>query len=228
MMKNLDILWYMVYKLLGFDRELLNFNQIVRYFRIMKRILGLILTALLIFALASCSTGGGIKSNLTGPPQDILDKVIEEAGKTMTIPQPLPPLPGDDGNGSSVTAENSQYAIGLSSDDFTKYVTDVAVSQAAILTSAHEVILIQAKDARSAAEVKRLVADGYDSGKWVCVFPEKCCVIDSGDYVLLVSSTAVIVDAVIDAFKTVAGSTGEANTFFTSDAGAGGGGLQIG
>ncbi|MDR0468984.1 MAG: DUF4358 domain-containing protein, partial [Peptococcaceae bacterium] len=131
-----------------------------------------------------------------------------------------------------VTADTSQNTIGLSTADFNQYVSSATVSTAAISTFAHQVSLILAKDAASAAEIKKRIAGdgGFDSQKWICVWPEESCVIDSGSYVLLVVSRADVAEAVVAAFTAAAGNVGERVVFFTSEAGAGGGGggLAIG
>lgn len=131
---------------------------------------------------------------------------------------------------SEVTAETSLYAIGLSQSDFDEYVSSASVSTALIGSFAHEISLIQAKDAVAAAAIKKLVAadGGYDSRKWICVFPEVSCVIESGSYVLLAASRADVVDAVVGAFTDAAGSVGERDVFFTSEAAPGEGGLAPG
>ena len=171
-----------------------------------------LITAML---LAGCGGGsggsGGAKDTLTGSTEDILNSVVDGANKLLPEDSQLAAAFTD-----AVTADSAQNALGLSPDDFTKYVSEAYVSTAAIMTFAHQVALMKCKDFSSAAQVKSLVAAGFDSNKWICVWPDKSFVADSGSYVLLVASTSAGADALLESFKTLANNNvGEVNTFFT-------------
>ena len=153
--------------------------------------------------------GSGGSSNLSGTPIDILGQLVDglkDAGVEM--PMTLPP--------TEVEAELSQNTIGLSENDFNKLVKSAAYNLAAIGTFAHQIIVIQANDSRAAGEIKGLVSgpNGYDPKKWVCVWPERVIVVDSGDYVLLVAARAPVVEASIDIFTEMAGTIGTVITSF--------------
>ena len=180
------------------------------------------------FSLAACGGGGGQAASATdlqGPPGDILQQVLDAAAEALPADRPMP-MPFI----TEVTAESSQYQLGLSGADFDAYVSSATVATAAIATFAHEVALIQAKDAASAAEIKKRVAGdgGYDSEKWICVWPERSRVVESGPYVLIAVSRAEVVDAVYAAFADAAGTTGEPVDFFTSEGGMAEGGIGAG
>ena len=193
--------------------------------KVFKRVLALSLASLFLIASSACGGSAAAESKLQGPPGEILARIIEDAGKTMPDDRPMPMC-----FDMEVTAETSQNSVGLSAGDFGQYVSSATVYTAAIATFAHEIALIQAKDASSAAEVKKRIAGegGFDSRKWICVFPEESCVIDSGVYVLLISSRADVAEAVVAAFTEAAGSTGELNVFFTSEGAAAEGGMALG
>jgi len=149
------------------------------------------------------------QSNLTGSAEDILNQILDamnDAGIRMPIA--LPPL--------AVAGDLSQNAIGLSEADFDRLVVSAYYSQAAIATFAHQIIMIQAKDAAAAAMIKSLVSgkNGYDAMKWVCVIPQSVVAIDSGEYVMIVASHNDVVDAALEAFEAAAGKTGESIKFF--------------
>jgi len=151
----------------------------------------------------------GNQSNYTGSAEDVLKELLaalEEAGVKM--PMALPPL--------AVAGDESQYTIGLSETDFDRLVETAYSSQAAIATFAHQIIMIQAKDAAAAAEIKNLVSGkgGYDAMKWICVIPQSAVAIDSGVYVLVIASRNETVDSVVEAFIAAAGNTGDAVKFF--------------
>jgi hypothetical protein len=135
--------------------------------------------------------------------------IIDELNNAgVQMPMCMPPM--------AVAAEVSQNMIGLSESDFNKYVAAAAQSMAAIGTFAHQMIIIQGVDDKAAAQIKNLVSGsgGYDPKKWVCVYPEKAIAVDSGSYVLLVAASAEVADASVGIFRNIAGSGGEANTFW--------------
>ena len=195
----------------------------------------LLLCLLALGTLAACGgSGGGSSSSaskLSGKPEAILDGILEAARSALPEESPMPMS-----FTAEVSGETSQNQLGLSAADFDKYVSSASVATALIATFAHEISIVEAKDAAAATEVKKLIAGdgGYDSRKWICVFPEESCVVESGKYVLLAVSRADVVAAVLDAFTEAAGSTGEPHTFFNFDGGAieglpieGGGGMGI-
>jgi hypothetical protein len=115
-----------------------------------------------------------------------------------------------------IDAETSAGNTGLSSDDFTKYVSSASAATAMIGSFAHKVVIIQLKNASDAASVKTLVANGFDNAQWICVYPEKSVVVESGSCVLLVVSRKDWADAVLAAFGELAGGNlGAANEFYS-------------
>jgi len=168
----------------------------------------------MVFLLAACGGGAGGNSNLSGSALDILSKLDEDLKQTgIEMPMTLPPM--------EVSADMSQNDVGLSTADFNRLVTSAASSLAAIGTFAHQIVIIQANDANAAAEVKNLISgtNGYDSQKWICVWPEKVIAVESGAYVLLAAAKADVVDAAIEAFRSEAGTIGTVVTFFEHDGG---------
>ena len=105
---------------------------------------------------------------------------------------------------------------------------------AAIATFAHQIVIIKAKDAGSATEIKTLISSdgGFDPHKWICVWPDKAIAVESGSYVLLAASTSEITDAALNAFKADAGTIGSVITFWEfsgdgGDIGAGGEPIEL-
>jgi len=155
------------------------------------------------------STGG---SNLSGSAIDILSKLDEDLKqKGLEMPMTLPP--------TEVVSEMAHNDIGLTSADFDRLVTSAASSLAAIGTFAHQIAIIQANDASAATQVKNLISGngGYDAQKWICVWPDKVIVVESGAYVLLAAANADVVDAAVEAFRNEAGTIGTVVTFFEHD-----------
>jgi len=198
----------------------------------MKKIKSLIafvlITTMFIIVTACGNSGAGTSdTNLTGTAEDVLQLILDSiVEKGIETPMALPPL--------APQPESAQHDIGLSEADFNRLVETASSSVAAIGTFAHQIVIIQAKNAAMAGEVKTLISGsgGYDAKKWICVFPDVAIVLESGSYVLLAASTNEIVAAAISAFETAAGNTGTVTTFWDFanedidvDAGFGGGGL---
>ena|GEM_PF-966164 len=172
-------------------------------------------------------TGTGSNSNLSGSAIDVLanlDAALKDAG--IEMPMTLPPTP--------VSSEMSQNDVGLSTADFDRLVNYAASSLAAIGTFAHQIVVIQANNASAATEIKGLVSgsNGYDAQKWICVWPEKVIVVESGEYVLIAAAKADVVDAAVAEFRAEAGTIGTVVTIFEHDGGieapAGGGAIALG
>ena len=186
------------------------------------KILYLFIAVLMLFSISACAgqgtngsgTGSG-STNLTGSALDVLSKLDEDLQQTgIQMPMTLPP--------TDVSPDMSQNDIGLSTADFNSLVTSAASSLAAIGTFAHQIAVIQANDAAAATQVKSLISGtgGYDAQKWICVWPEKVIVVESGAYVLLAAAHADVVDAAVEAFRNEAGSIGTVVTFFEHDGSA--------
>ena len=119
----------------------------------------------------------------------------------------------------AVTEENTASMLGLTPEEFSQNVEEAHVSTGALTTSAHLVAVIKCNDSAAANHVKDLVAGGFDSGRWICVFPQESFVVEAGDYVLLVASREEGAAALKDAFDTMAGeSVGNVNVFFSAGA----------
>jgi len=169
----------------------------------------------MLFSVSACAGGsgtGGGSTNLTGSALDVLNKLNEDLQQTgIQMPMTLPP--------TEVSSDMSQNDIGLSTADFNSLVASAASSLAAIGTFAHQIAIIQANDASAATQVKNLISGtgGYDAQKWICVWPEKVIVVESGAYILLAAAHADVVDAAVEAFKSEAGTIGTVVTIFEHD-----------
>jgi len=196
-----------------------------------KRIFIVLIVIMFIFTLVACAgqgTGGGAAtgdsgssgagsvpvSSLSGTAIEVLTKLDDDLKqKGIEMPMTLPP--------TEVSSDMSQNDIGLSSGDFSRLVSSAASSLAAIGTFAHQIAVIQANDAAAATEIKNLISGsgGYDAQKWICVWPDKVIVVESGAYVLLAAANTDVVDAAVEAFRTEAGTIGTVITFFEHDGG---------
>ena len=168
----------------------------------MKKLLSLcfalsVLTALVLTGCTQSAppSGGG---NQTTPPVtgednlldpdatvlSVLESIIADANAELDDDAKLPPMLFTD----PITEDNCESATGLTPEQFDQYVTEGYSAKAAITTVAFELILVKCENAASAAEVKSLMADGYNPGKWICACPRQTFIIDSGSYIFLAST----------------------------------------
>jgi hypothetical protein len=161
----------------------------------------------LVLALSGCGGGdGGTADTITAPAAEVLETVLADAPE-----QPASVL------SAALTADQAEQMLGLTADEFGQYVAEASAAQPMIGSFAFEVAVVKANDPAAAATVKDLVAQGFDSGKWICVFPEQSAVVVSGSYVLLAAAPAATVDAAVAAFSELAGGhVGAVDTFYTA------------
>ena len=179
-----------------------------------KKISLLSLVLALTVLLAACgapAANAPVAEVFTGSSAEVLDELLDAmALEIMNF-------------SDSVTGETATGLLGLSTADFDKYVIDATSSVAAIMTHAHQISAIQCNNPADAKTVKDLVAKGFDAGRWICVFPEECFVVEVGSYVFLVASTAENAATAKEALQTLAGdAAGEYNVFFTGTVSGGG------
>jgi hypothetical protein len=141
--------------------------------------------------------------------QKVLEKVVNnsqiEVGMTFS---------------EAVTAENSTSLLGLSQEDFNTYVDEAYTSVAALTTHAHLTAVVKCKDADGAKAVKERIASGFDSGRWICVFPEESFVVESGSYVFLAATQKENAQLLKESFEKAAGnSAGTVAVFYTGKEG---------
>jgi hypothetical protein len=176
----------------------------------MKKILGILAAAALLLAFAACGAPAA-KDTLTGTPEEILAQLKEDPKVElgMTFDEAVKPDGG---------ITNPQNALGLTDEQFAQYVEAAFEAKAAIMTHAQSTSVIKCKSAADAADVKKLIAAGFDSNKWICVFPEQSVVVESGSYLLLAVGEAEATNALVEAFKTLSGGNiGTPDVFFTFD-----------
>ena len=178
-----------------------------------KKISLLSLVLALTVLLAACGAPAAntpVTEVFTASSAEVLDELLDTmALEMMNFSDP-------------VTGETATGLLGLSAADFDKYVIDATSSIAAIMTHAHQISAIACNNPEDAKTVKDLVAKGFDAGRWICVFPEECFVVEVGSYVFLVASTGENAAAAREALQTLAGdAAGEYNVFFTGVAAGG-------
>jgi len=154
---------------------------------------------------------------LSGAAADILQGIMDEAGKALGEADAMPATLTD-----PITAENAPGMLGLTPDDFVSFVEDAAGAIGALNVMAFQVVIARCADAQDAELVNGMIQAGYDSGKWICVFPEQSLTMVSGSYVLLAVGRVAETDALADAFKAAAGGNADGPyIFYAGETGGG-------
>ncbi len=130
-----------------------------------------------------------------------INTLIEKSEVMIRMPMAMP-----------IEAATAFTFIGLSEDEFNANVANAVSFESMIMPANQSVCLVELKDTADVKAVKQKMIDNCDPNKWICMSAEKCMVVDSGKYVLLVMSTPADCDALQKAFAAEFGSTGEALT----------------
>lgn len=105
---------------------------------------------------------------------------------------------------ADLAAENVEWLLGLSTDDYNANVEKGAISMAMMTAQAHMVALLKCNDADAAQTIKEKLQTQFDIRRWVCVIPEMCYAIDSGSYVLFVASRVTYGESLLEGFTALA------------------------
>lgn len=150
------------------------------------------LMALLMLFTACAKTPAEPVNTIEGAPMDLLGGLVTDAKIEIMC------------ENAELSADNVEWLLGLSADDYTANVANGAISMAMMSAQAHMVALLECKDFETAKAVKEKLHTQFDIRRWVCVIPEMCYVIDSGKYVFFVASGVEYGEALLNGFKALA------------------------
>ena len=211
--------------------------------RIRTKIQLLAIILLSVALLAGCSDGAGEadgslspggenggqaedSSALEGTTDAILQQVLDETAAALGEVDAMPSTLID-----PITTENAPGILGLIPDDFTGYVDEATVALGALNVNAFQVAVVKCIDADSTQTINEQIKSGFDSAKWICVFPEQSLTVVSGSYVLLAVGSKAQTEALAEAFSTIAVKASAPEIFYEGETGGGGedfgGGMAI-
>ena len=161
----------------------------------MKKFIAL---CLVLAMAATLFAGCGVKKTATleGTPAEIIEKIYAQKSVEFA-PMTLTP---DDPDYGSMWDWN--YYTGLADGSKVK---EAAVSEPMIGSIAHEVILVEVPEGTDPAEVAAQMEANMNPRKWICVEAEATWVKTSGQYVVMVMSTADMAAAIEANFNTAFG-----------------------
>lgn len=195
----------------------------------MKKIIALILVALMLTALASCAKNPGngsssSSSSTSATTESTKNEQTTETTETTTANNPVtPPEKKELADIISATYEKHPISIGVSTEqldpsemdaDTIRYLASVTgvdkisefcVSGPLMAPPAYEMVVVRVKNASDAEAVAKEMLENSDPGKWICVRAEAVRIGVCGDTIMMVMSSAEEAGALISAFGEVCG-----------------------
>ena len=174
----------------------------------MKKIIALILVAVMLTALASCaknpdnesssSSSSTSANNPVTPPEkkelaDIISATYEKHPISIGVStEQLDPM----------DADTIRYLASVTGVD---KISEFCVSGPLMAPPAYEMVVVRVKNASDAEAVAKEMLENSDPGKWICVRAEAVRIGVCGDTIMMVMSSAEEAGALISAFGEVCG-----------------------
>lgn len=195
----------------------------------MKKIIALILVAVMLTALASCvknpdNESTSSSSSTSATTESTKNEQTSETTETTTANNPVtPPEKKELADIISATYEKHPISIGVSTEqldpsemdaDTIRYLASVTgvdkisefcVSGPLMAPPAYEMVVVRVKNASDAEAVAKEMLENSDPGKWICVRAEAVRIGVCGDTIMMVMSSAEEAGALISAFGEVCG-----------------------
>lgn len=195
----------------------------------MKKIIALILVAVMLTALASCvknpdNESSSSSSSTSATTESTKNEQTTETTETTTANNPVtPPEKKELADIISATYEKHPISIGVSTEqldpsemdaDTIRYLASVTgvdkisefcVSGPLMAPPAYEMVVVRVKNASDAEAVAKEMLENSDPGKWICVRAEAVRIGVCGDTIMMVMSSAEEAGALISAFGEVCG-----------------------
>ena len=121
---------------------------------------------------------------------DLMTKLMETAQVAVRMPMQ-----------EAIPAEVSSTFIGLSTEDFNKYVSDSVVYEPMISPANQSFCIIRVNDSAKVDELRQTIFDNCNPRKWVCMSAERVVVLSSGNYIMLAMANSSDCDALIPVFN---------------------------
>lgn len=140
----------------------------------MKKVLLIIMSALLVFGLAGCSASATEQSkSVEGTLEEIMTNVYSGTG--IEFPKFM---------NTAVNAENSLYFLGIENASF----VESLASEPMMSSIAHSVVLTRVEEGTDIEAFKTQIKENIDPRKWICVGvePENVIVENIGNLVILI------------------------------------------
>lgn len=159
----------------------------------MKKVIAIVMSVVMLLGLVAC--GKEAEKKIEGDLVTVINQIYENLELDAETKEAF-----------------SYHEIGVITEDFEEYLlgtADLEYAEAAYAMPMMSAVAYQLNifrlDESADVEVFKAQAEAaFDTGKWVCVMPEKVATVNVGNVVLFVAGTEQVVDAVVAAFEGLA------------------------
>ena len=186
----------------------------------MKKIIALILVAVMLAAFAAC--GITPEETTSSTTSETTASTTESTTETTETPVPVPEQKELDEIISAVyekhpikiSVSTTELDLATADADLIAYIAsvtstdkvkEICVSGPMMTPPAYEMVVVRVNDASDAESVAREMLENANPGKWVCVHAEAVRIGVCGDTIMMVMYSAEDADALISAFGEVCG-----------------------
>lgn len=159
----------------------------------MKRILAIIMSVTMLLGLCACGKGGEsktIEGDLTEVIRSMYAAVeLDAETKEAFNYHEIGAVPED--------PDMEAYLLGSSELDY----AEAAYAMPMMSAVAYQLNMFRLADGADVEAFKAAAEAAFDTGKWVCVVPEKVACVNVGNVVMYIAGTEQVVDAMVVAFE---------------------------
>ncbi len=105
----------------------------------------------------------------------LLDNLLAKGNLTYSMPMTI-----------KITKETSATYVGLTEEQFTENIVDSVAHEPGIMPSTSSLCLLKIKEGADVKTIKQTVLDNCDHVMWICTRADKCLVMESGNYIMLI------------------------------------------
>ena len=156
----------------------------------MKKIIAVIMSVMMLVGVCACGAEKKIEGDLVSVVQKMYAEVELDAETKESFSYHMIEAVPDD-------AEMQTFLLGTSELEYTEAVYAMPMMNAV----AYQLNIFRVAEGTDVKAFMEKAESSFDTGKWVCVMPEKVATANVGDVVLYVAGTEQVVDAMVAAFQ---------------------------
>ncbi len=159
----------------------------------MKRIIAVIMSVMMLVGLCACGAKADDKK-IEGDLVSVIQKMYAEVELDAETKESLSyhmieAVPED--------AEMQAYLLGTSELEY----AEAAYAMPMMNAVAYQLNIFRVAEGTDVKAFMEKAESSFDTGKWVCVMPEKVATVNVGDVVMFIAGTEQVVDAMVTVFQ---------------------------
>ena len=156
----------------------------------MKRIIAVIMSVMMLVGLCACGAEKKIEGDLLTVVQNMYAEVEQKDDvKEAFMNHMIDVVPED--------ADMQAFLLGSSDLEYAEAVYAMPMMNAI----AYQLNMFRVAEGTDVKAFMEKAESSFDTGKWVCVMPEKVATVNVGDVVMYIAGTEQVVDAMVAAFQ---------------------------